>query len=60
MVPKARYSTSHQITKAADVDATEIATEVPISFAHSQYDTRTFPVGAIAALHLSRRYMTSL
>ena len=47
MVPKARYSTSHQITKAADVDATEIATEVPISFAHSQYDTQA---------HSSRHY----
>ena len=34
-----------------DVVVREIATEIAISFAHSQYDTHTFPVGFITAPH---------
>jgi hypothetical protein len=41
----------HQIAKAVDVVAIEIASEVAPSFAHSQYDKHAFPVGFIAAAH---------
>ena len=42
---------SHQPSaKARDVVAIEIAIEVAISFAHSQYDKHAFPVGTIAAV----------
>jgi hypothetical protein len=36
------------------VVAMEIAIDIAISFAHSQYDTQAFPVDAIAALHYRR------
>ncbi len=41
--PKSRYFASHhQIAKAIDVVAMEIAIELAISFGHSQYDTHAF------------------
>ena len=37
------FKSNHQNTKPMDVVVREIATEVAISFTHSQYDTRPSP-----------------
>jgi len=44
----AYFTAHHQIAKAIDVVVIDIASEVAPSFAHSQYDTYTFPVGFTA------------